>query len=147
MPNGCKYICPCRHGLCHSICRSGTIQDPELGHHSSTTSNTITSDFTNSTLVCPPWLRLLTALKPSGYMNGAYDIYTAAGSSGSHQNNKLDHLTLFKAMEANYQSDGGKEGVEWYEDKSKGEDDSHFVNFSLLSHITVRLRDSLGVHT
>ena len=74
MPDGCKYIYPCRHGLCHSIRCSGTIQDPELGRHSSTTSNTITSDFTNSTLVSPPWLRLLTALKPSGYMNGAYDI-------------------------------------------------------------------------
>ena len=79
-------------------------------------------------------------------MNGAYDIYTAAGSSGSRQNNELDRLVSFKAMEANYQPDGGEEEVEWYEDESEGEDDSHFVNFSLLSHIAVRLRDSLGVH-
>ena len=70
-----------------------------------------------------------------------------AGSSGSRQNNELDHLTSFKAMEANYQPDGGEEEVEWYEDESEGEDDSRFVNFSLLSHIAVRLRDSLGVCT
>ena len=50
-------------------------------------------------------------------------------------------------MEANYQPDGGEEEVEWYEDESEGEDDSCFVNFSLLSHIAVRLRDSLGVRT
>ena len=50
-------------------------------------------------------------------------------------------------MEANYQPDGGEEEVEWYEDKSEGEDDSCFVNFLLLSHIAVRLRDSLGVRT
>lgn len=33
------------------------------------------------------------------------------------------------------------EDVEWYEDESRGDDDSHFVNVSLLSHIAVMLRN------
>ena len=112
----------------------------------------MTSDFTNTTLDRSSSATSIDpnqSLKPSGYMNGAYDIYTAAGSSGSrHQNNELDRLTSFKAMEANYQPDGGEEEVEWYEDESEGEDDSRFVNFSLLSHIAVRLRDRVprGTH-
>lgn len=80
-------------------------------------------------------------------MNSAFDVYTVAGSS-RHQNNELDRLTSLKAKEANYQPDGGEEEIEWYEDESEGEDDSRFVNFSLLSHIAVRLRDRVprGTH-
>jgi len=72
-------------------------------------------------------------------------------SSGHRRPTEMERLTerlaAVKApLELHHQEPD--DDVEWMEDESEGEDDSRFVNFSLLSHIAMRLKDKVprGTH-
>lgn len=89
------------------------------------------------------------------YLNDPYSSYadssvyqaTPGGSSSRNHPNEIDRLTTLKGPLELHNEEGDDE-IDWFEDESEGEDDSRFVNFSLLSHIAVRLRDRVprGTH-
>lgn len=73
-------------------------------------------------------------------------------SSGSRRPTEMERLAerleAIKVPLELHKHQEADDEIEWMEDESEGEDDSRFVNFSLLSHIAVRLKDRVprGTH-
>lgn len=72
-------------------------------------------------------------------------------SSSSRRPTEMERLTerltaIKGPLELHHQEP--EEEIDWIEDESEGEDDTRFVNFSLLSHIAMRLKDRVprGTH-
>lgn len=83
-----------------------------------------------------------------GYLRDPYGAHMSGSASQLSPGgiSDMEHMMATKGPLGLHDEEGDLD-IDWVDDESEG-DDSRFVNFSLLSHIAVRLRDKVprGTH-